>query len=130
ILGIGCDLGRIPSGGWILKRFELLTAFSPAAKERLGDEQVPLRKAGRVQAAHGDYDSRVVVFGQAVGADILGRPLYTNWYFPKLQSLVLTPTSLEEAASALASLNVSHVIFDLRNWRSEWKPWHEAVQKY
>ncbi len=130
VLAIGMGLGRIPAAGWILSRVDLPTAFSPLAKEALEDRDVPLRKLGRVQALYGDDNSRVVIFGQAAGADIRGWPLYVNWYNIKLQAAVIKMATPEDAASGLAVLDTTHVIFDNRVAKPEWKPWRDAAQKY
>ena len=130
LVGMAWGLVRVPAAGWILTRIDLPTAFSPQAKELLADVEVPPRKMGRIQAALGDNESRVVIFGQPVGADIRGRPIYVNWYYPKLQALVLKMSTPEDAANALAALDATHVIFDNRRLKPEWAPWHDAAERY
>ena len=98
IVGTTWGLVRIPAAGWILARVDLPVAFSAAAKEKLADFEVPARKAKTEYIAQGDDDSRVVIFGSASGADIRGRPLYTGWYYPKLQAEILRMASPERAA--------------------------------
>jgi hypothetical protein len=85
---------------------------------------------GRIQAAIGDNASRVVIFGQNVGADIRGRPIYVGWYYQKLEERVWERATLDEAASTLAALEATHVIFDRRRQIPEWAPWHAAVERY
>lgn len=130
VVGIGWGLLRIPAAGWILARFDIPTAFSVPAKELLADIEVPPRKMGRIQAALGNDDSRVVIFGQSVGADIRGRPIYVSWYYPKLEALVSNMATPEEAANALAALNATHVMFDHRYLVPEWAPWQNAAERY
>jgi hypothetical protein len=100
------------------------------AKEAMLDAEIPARKLGRIQSAVGDEHSRVVVFGQSIGADIRGRPLYVSWYNRRLEGLVLAGASIEDAANTLAGLGVTHVIYDNVRPQPEWKPWHEATERY
>jgi len=129
-IAVLCGVLRIPAAGWILGRFDPLVAFSPQAKQVLADWEVPPRRMGRIQSSLGSNDSRVVVFGQNVGADIRGRPLYVGWYYAKLEDFVLSKVTPEDAAGALAVLNVTYVIFDHRRERPEWDPWETAVRHY
>jgi hypothetical protein len=121
---------RIPAAGWILSQFDPTTAFSSRAKEQLLDVEVPPRRLGRIQSALGNDESRVVVFGQNIGADIRGRPLYVGWYFYRLEQLVLANATPEDAANTLAALGTTHVIFDRRDAKPEWAPWEEAARRY
>ncbi len=131
VVGVAYGVLRIPAAGWILNGFDPRTVFSDHSKARLADLQAPLRALGRAQSSVGSNDSRVVVFGQGVGADIRGRPLYVQWYFHQLQELVLTDdTTLEQAANTLAALNADYVIFDRKSWNPVWQPWEDAVRLY
>jgi hypothetical protein len=107
-----------------------LAAFLPRDGFSRASIDVPLRKLGRVQALYGDNNSRVVIFGQPAGADIRGWPLYVNWYDIKLQAAVIKMATLENAAIGLAVLDTTHVMFDNRFAKPEWKPWRDAAQKY
>ena len=92
--------------------------------------QVPIRVLARTQAAIGNRNSRTAIFGAPVGAYVKGRPLYANWYHPVLGTQVHSITSVEEAARALAALNVTHVIFDLWAPDADFQPWREAAARY
>ena len=126
----GWGVMRIPAAGSILSRFDLPTSFSKRSKELLADLQVPARKMGRIQAAIGNNDSRVVVFGQSVGADIRGRPLYASSYYPELDTKVFSNPSADDAANTLAAIRTTHVMFDSRDPPPQWTPWHDAAQRY
>ena len=130
VAGIALGVLRIPAAGWILGHLNAATAFSQKAKETLLDNEVPLRKLGRIEAALGDDESRVLVFGQSVGADIRGRPIYVSWYYPALQNVVFSTSSPEAAANTLAALNITHVIFDLSSVMPEWAAWQTAAERY
>ena len=129
-LVVGVGIARIPSAGWIIGDFNLPMAFSPRDKEAYADIQVPMRVLGRTQAAIGDRNSKTAIFGAPVGAYVKGRPLYAHWYHPVLGTQVHSVTSVEEAARALAALNVTHVMFDLRAPDADFQLWQEAAAKY
>jgi hypothetical protein len=130
IAAMAIGVFRIPAAGWILQTFDPMISFSEGAKEALLDAQVPMRRLGRIQAAVANNDARVVMFGQNVGADIRGRPVYVSWYFPRLQDMVFDNATPEAAANALAALDASYVMFDRRDSMKEWAAWETAAQRY
>jgi hypothetical protein len=129
-VAVAIGIARIPAAGWMLYAVDLPKAFSARAKQAMLDAEVPPRRLGRIQAAMGDRDSRVAVFGQQAGADIVGRPIYGSWYHLVLGEKVWRVATAVEAARVLVALDITHVIVDRRGVPPVPEAWSEAAATF
>jgi hypothetical protein len=129
-VAVAIGVARIPAAGWMLYAVDLPKAFSARAKQEMLDAEVPPRRLGRIQAALGDRDSRVAVFGQQAGVDIAGHPVYASWYHLVLGEKAWRVVDAAEAARVLVALDITHVIIDRRGVPPVPEVWSEAAATY
>ena len=120
------------SAGWPLEQ-NFLAGFTSQEKwEKVAEQSLPQLALNRRASQDGVPSPRVLLFGDAVAANIAGTPLPVNWYNSPLVDKFRHAKTVEDIRQILAQVKATHASFDFRNnlYQLNTKLIGEALEKF
>jgi hypothetical protein len=103
-------LACMPTGGWILRWFDVDVLLAPDRQRGWIEARVPQRALVDVVNAHADAGAVVLVIGQPVAAGLRGKAHYLNWYNPEMGRDLATARTLDDLGRVFGRHGLTHVI--------------------
>jgi len=110
---VALNLAWVPAAGWILRDFRPEALIVPGGRELLLRQQVPQRELIAIVNALAGTAAHVAIFGEPVGAELEGEPLYThNWYSWPFHSALAGARSSGEVHAVLEKRAVDFILVE------------------